>query len=111
MNATRWAFDNALADACRSKPRLAAAPGTLPQPQAALRSAGLLSAAAIQPGAADHGGTRAVLSAMLIAASGVANQFEPVHIAVHHAAVGSKVLQCHAARRETPFEVSADFLP
>jgi hypothetical protein len=66
-----------------------------------------------QPAAADRGGhptQTSRLSARLIAAPAVANQFEPVHIAVHHAAVGSKVLQCHAARRETPFELSADFL-
>lgn len=46
----------------------------------------------------------------LITAPAVTNHFEPVDIAVHHAAVSGEILECHAARRETPFELCADSL-
>jgi hypothetical protein len=66
---------------------------------------------AAAPDASRRRSVKSPSSRRLIAAPAVTNQFEPVDIAVHHAAVGSEVLQCHAAGRETPFEVSADFLP
>ena len=37
------------------------------------------------------------------------DQFEGTHVSVYQAAIGGKVLERHAARRETPLEVPADF--
>ena len=37
------------------------------------------------------------------------DQFEGKHVPVHQAAIGDKVLERHAARRETLLETPADF--
>ena len=53
--------------------------------------------------------TRIYLTITGACSMAIDDQFEGKHVPVHQAAIGGKVLERHAARRETLLEAPADF--